>query len=519
MRKPWSWRKGLVVLAITVAAFMALPVAQAQQVFVSGAVVALEGTPHLWIADEQGVLHWGGDTRALAGRHINWNARTEVSLAGLRALPKGDPWLSSGLLKDGDPIYLVKWETEWPLPRLFHIQSIADVELFGINETNYGNFVLDRAVWEARYGISAAGLQRAELPPAVPAAGTTPATPTTPVGVAPGDIPYQSIQGFDAGIGHLNLPQGEITLMLEFGGWGRGPVTVTYQIGDGAPVHLINNQRVPYFSERVISVPRAATYTFRVNASRNWRIWVGLEPGLPSVPLPLEGCRTTSRWHQSEAGIHRARFDCSGVRLDGTSYSDINTDKKHWVVWYRDGKFLAVTATGSAATSADLDVPFQRIRGYNNGAGDLTLPQGQITIMIEYGNWDKAPMTVTYRTPSGARVTLLDAARIPFLSQWTINVPQAGVHGFQINAQGDWRVWIGIDAGSITSQLDEVELPVGSCSTSKEWKQDDGVYRAEFKCPSFNLRGAFYPGLATGSGFWVIWMEEDKYREVTFHKT
>ena len=27
-----------------------------------------KGTPHLWFADEHGVLHWGGDTRALAGQ-------------------------------------------------------------------------------------------------------------------------------------------------------------------------------------------------------------------------------------------------------------------------------------------------------------------------------------------------------------------------------------------------------------------------------------------------------------------
>ena len=40
---------------------------------------ALQGTPHLWIADEQGTLHWGGDTRALAGKHVNWGDRTEVS--------------------------------------------------------------------------------------------------------------------------------------------------------------------------------------------------------------------------------------------------------------------------------------------------------------------------------------------------------------------------------------------------------------------------------------------------------
>ena len=176
MRKPRWWRRTLIVLVVAVGAFMALPVAHAQQIFAPGAVVALEGTPHLWIADDQGVLHWGGDTRALANRHINWSARTEVGLAALRALPKGDPWLSAGLLKQGDPIYLVKWETEWPQPRLFHIQSIADVEIFGINETNYGNFVLDVATWEARYGMSVAGLQRAQLPAAVTSADTTPTT-------------------------------------------------------------------------------------------------------------------------------------------------------------------------------------------------------------------------------------------------------------------------------------------------------------------------------------------------------
>lgn len=153
-----------------VLALAALPVAQAQQPFAHGAVVALQGTPHLWIADAQGVLHWGGDTRALAGKYINWGDRTTVSLERLRTLPMGDPWLSAGLLKEGDPIYLVKWETEWPLPRLLHIQSIADVELFGINGDNYGNFVLDVATWEARYGISVAGLERGVLPAAVPSA-------------------------------------------------------------------------------------------------------------------------------------------------------------------------------------------------------------------------------------------------------------------------------------------------------------------------------------------------------------
>ncbi len=141
---------------------------QAQGTFSHGTVVALQGTPHLWFADEHGVLHWGGDTRALSGKHVNWNDRRDVSLAELQTYPIGDPWLSAGLLKDGDPIYQVKWESEWPLPKLLHIQSIKDVELFGINGSNYGNFVIDKAAWEQRYGIEAASLERQPLASAVP---------------------------------------------------------------------------------------------------------------------------------------------------------------------------------------------------------------------------------------------------------------------------------------------------------------------------------------------------------------
>ena len=159
-----------------------------------GAVVGLAGTPHLWIADTQGVLHWGGDTRALAGKHVNWNDRRDVSLAELQTYPLGDPWLSAGLLKDGAPIYQVKWESTWVQPKLLHIQSIKDVELFGINGSNYGRFVLDKATWEQRYGLDAAPLERQPLASAVPAgitltlnvvSGPGPASPSTPPVVAP----------------------------------------------------------------------------------------------------------------------------------------------------------------------------------------------------------------------------------------------------------------------------------------------------------------------------------------------
>ncbi len=176
------------VLVVTVFLLGSVAPVQAQGAFSHGTVVALQGTPHLWFADEHGVLHWGGDTRALAGKHIAWSNRVEVSLDQLRTLPVGDPWLSAGLLKDGDPIYLVKWETDWPLPQLLHIQSIKDVELFGINGSNYGNFVIERGTWEQRYGISAAGLQRGTLAAATASALATVPTPQ-PTQVPPGLVP------------------------------------------------------------------------------------------------------------------------------------------------------------------------------------------------------------------------------------------------------------------------------------------------------------------------------------------
>ena len=138
-----------------------------------GTVFALAGTNHLWFADEQGVLHWGGDTRALAGKSINWGTRSELSLQQLLAYRRGDPWLSAGLLKIGDPIYFVKWETVEARPRLQYILSIRDVELFGIDESNYGRYVKELAAWEREFGFDAATLSKEVLPPATTQPGPT----------------------------------------------------------------------------------------------------------------------------------------------------------------------------------------------------------------------------------------------------------------------------------------------------------------------------------------------------------
>jgi hypothetical protein len=166
-----------------------------------GAVVALRGTPHLWIADAEGIFHWAGDTRALAGRTVDWGSRREASLDEVRALRRGDPWLSAGLLKIGDPIYFVKWETDQDRPTLLHIQSIGDVELFGIDAGNYGTYVLDQAAWEQRFGLPAAGLPRGVLAAATggaPGGGGSPPAAGTATPAPPGPTPSPLLPpGFD----------------------------------------------------------------------------------------------------------------------------------------------------------------------------------------------------------------------------------------------------------------------------------------------------------------------------------
>ena len=171
--------RNVVALAAVVVATLgaAVSLASAQSAVARGGVVALKGTPHMWVADDEGVLHWAGDTRALSGRFVDWGNRREVDVAELGQLRRGSPWLSSGLLKVGDPIYLVKWETSAGAPTLFHIQSIKDVELFGINGDNYGALVTDPGAWDAKFGIASAGLPRGVLDSATGPAAAPTATP------------------------------------------------------------------------------------------------------------------------------------------------------------------------------------------------------------------------------------------------------------------------------------------------------------------------------------------------------
>ena len=149
--------------------------------FAKGAVVSLKGTPHLWFADERGTLHWASDTRALAGRGPFSNTRTEVTLEQLRTLPLGEPWLSTSMVKLGEPIFVGRWETTDAAPTLLHVQSLADLQVLGITGDIFSTMVLDKAAWERKYGLNTDTLRRGELP----SAGTAAPEPWVPF-TAPG---------------------------------------------------------------------------------------------------------------------------------------------------------------------------------------------------------------------------------------------------------------------------------------------------------------------------------------------
>jgi hypothetical protein len=133
--------------------------------FAKGAVVALRGTPHTWVADEWGTLHWAGDTRATANRDVSGSSRVEVALEQLRTLPRGEPWLSTAFVQLGDAIYHARWDTPATAPTLLRVASIADLRLFGAEGADYARVVLDRAAWEQKSGQNVDRLTRGDLPP------------------------------------------------------------------------------------------------------------------------------------------------------------------------------------------------------------------------------------------------------------------------------------------------------------------------------------------------------------------
>ena len=288
-----------------------------------GVPIRMTGTEHIWVfgdaysgGEYSGTLHWVGDTRALAGRSVLWNHLTDLSYMSfrrLRLLRYGDPWLSAGLLKDGDPIYLVKWETDWPQPELHHIQSIEDVELFGINADNYGRFVLDRANWEAKYGFDVDSLERKPLEPATWGSWKKRPDSKWP-GISLYDVDFQSRL---------------LTLRCEKGGGGGRRIWINAGVAVSAShvqveARLLNPPYPYYPPERAlppmqwkppstsgwiywedVSNARYAHDLFEIavegeRGQRPLQLKITSERGVRTIELHLDGLAAAARWLQAE---------------------------------------------------------------------------------------------------------------------------------------------------------------------------------------------------------------------------
>jgi hypothetical protein len=130
-----------------------------------GTIVALKGTPHLWVADSSGVLHWASDLRALIGHQVEWSRKIDAQLSDIGEAPRGEPWLSAPLLRKDGLLYLPHWDTNSAAPRLMHVPSLVDVALIGISQANYADLVLDAPEWEKMVGLNPALLSTGTFTP------------------------------------------------------------------------------------------------------------------------------------------------------------------------------------------------------------------------------------------------------------------------------------------------------------------------------------------------------------------
>ncbi|HET7769953.1 MAG TPA: hypothetical protein VFN74_14345 [Chloroflexota bacterium] len=201
---------------------------------------------------------------------MRWDSRRSVSVDELRSAPIGDPWLSAGLVKLGDAIYLMKWESGWGAPELRRMRSLDDARLFGINGATYGRTVMDGETWEFLHGHRIEALERGELEPVVPAAPAAPAVPAAPTGptrAAPPPVRGPALSVVGAAVnGGRGAKEGSGWIVGEVRNDGDAPApgyTISATLTDEAGV-ILATQR----SEVPLALPPGASYPFALDVLR-----------------------------------------------------------------------------------------------------------------------------------------------------------------------------------------------------------------------------------------------------------
>jgi hypothetical protein len=157
----------LPALALAASSFLthALPAGAASSgaALTPGEVLALQGTDHLWVVDDQGVAHLAADATALAGKQVDFATRQDETLAELEATPRGAPWLSADFVRIEGEVYLPTFPVPGGPPLMLHVQSAGDLALLGVTADNMDQLVLDPDAWQQRYGMDPTKLEANEF--------------------------------------------------------------------------------------------------------------------------------------------------------------------------------------------------------------------------------------------------------------------------------------------------------------------------------------------------------------------
>ena len=276
--------------------------------------------------------------RALLGREVDWSSRREVTLEELRRLPRGGPWLPAGLLRDGEALSLVTWDTDDPLPYLLLIPSLQDVELFGINMANLGACTLERADWEQRSGLDTSSLPRAVLA-AVPAP------------VAPSSVPLAGpvllAESFDDSARGV-LPQSSSVPALWLVGYQNGEYVVS---------------SVDPFWSGALGVRLPNTYT-DVTLAVDARLTAGLRAGYVAIACRAGTGHYRLTVHPDSRSFALTRWD-SGTRVARADWR-VSSAIKEWSQTNR----LELSCVGNMITARLNGVPVASVQDgtYREGA-------------------------------------------------------------------------------------------------------------------------------------------------------
>ena len=137
-----------------------------------GTLVLVRDTPHFWVADEQGVLHWANGTRALVGRYVRWSDQRTVSTAELEQLPRGEPWLLLPLsfVRTGGPeLYVMVWQGGVTWPALLRVSSVEALRPFGVTPEHVERLGTDVRTWERLHELSVEAVATDLVPPSAAA--------------------------------------------------------------------------------------------------------------------------------------------------------------------------------------------------------------------------------------------------------------------------------------------------------------------------------------------------------------